>query len=64
VRVAYTRMMENAVALTRERLARAEQEPSSRTAMEAELKREFRREWLETEAELARGERGEEYLEY
>lgn len=64
VRVAYTRMMENAVALTRERLARAEQEPSSRTAMEAELKREFRRSWMETEADLARGERGEEFLEY
>lgn len=54
---AYSKLYEDAVARLRERLAHADQSPSSRTEIEAEVKRAFKREWLEAEAEMVRSDR-------
>ena len=61
---AYAKLYEDAVARLRDRLARADQTPSSRTEIEAEVKRAFKREWLEVEAELGRSEGSFHFPDY
>ena len=51
---AYRTVWDAAVKRVQEGLASAEQSPSSRTALEAEVKRAFKREWLAAEAALVR----------
>lgn len=52
----YQKLYEAAVERVREGAERAERSPSSRAEIEAEVKRAFKREWLEVEAGLARSE--------
>lgn len=53
---AYAKLYDDAVARLREGLARADASPSSRAEIEAEVKRAFKREWIEAEAALVRAD--------
>ena len=61
---AYAKLFDDAVARLREGLARADASPSSRTVIEAEVKRAFKREWVEAEAALLRGDRSVRFPDY
>ena len=61
---AYAKLYEDAVARLREGAASGEQSPSSRAEIEAEVKRAFKREWLEVEAELGRSEGSFHFPDY
>jgi len=61
---AYAKLFEDAAARLREGAARGEQSPSSRAEIEAEVKRAFKREWLEVEEELLRSEGSFHFPDY
>ncbi len=61
---AYAKLYEDAVARLREGAASGEQSPSSRAEIEAEVKRAFKREWLEVETELGRSEGSFHFPDY
>ncbi|MBP7550060.1 MAG: ASCH domain-containing protein [Gemmatimonadaceae bacterium] len=62
--VEYQKLLDAAVERVREGAERAERSPSSRSALEAEVKRAFKREWLAVEAELARNDGYFHFPEY
>lgn len=61
---AYATLYQDALARVREGLAQAERASSSRSELEAEVKRAFKREWLEAEAELLRADRTIRFPDY
>ena len=61
---AYAKLFDDAVARLREGLARADASLSSRTEIEAEVKRAFKREWVEAEAALVRADRSVRFPDY
>jgi hypothetical protein len=61
---AYGKVLNEGLALLREGLARADESPTSRAALEAEVKRHFKRSWAEAEAAMERADRIVEIPDY